>query len=235
MPDAVVVAEYLDMLTRELAFDMRLSRRARKEIEDHLLEATAERHEADWLDAQRSAVARFGDPREIARQYAGSALFARTRRLGFIALAALIGMQISMRGRGAWYGLMQWHLSDYFRDTVAAWMPFLTIALRVALAIAIVGLVQIALRGAPAVFHAHYRRQVRRSALLYAAIAATLSLLAGMDIVLTSLRISETNLSASDVVPASLLAMEIALVSLLAIDTGAIMRRTAQASSLLTR
>ncbi len=40
MQPSVLVTEYLDRLTRELRFDPQLSRRARREVEDHLLDAS---------------------------------------------------------------------------------------------------------------------------------------------------------------------------------------------------
>ena len=37
MQPSVLVTKYLDQLTRELSFDPELSRRVRREVEDHLL------------------------------------------------------------------------------------------------------------------------------------------------------------------------------------------------------
>jgi hypothetical protein len=107
---------------RELSFDIPLSRRVREEIEDHFCEAAADDLGGDSIEAQRRAIARFGDPREIARQYAASSLLKQTRRVGFVAILALVGIYIAMKGRGAWYGLMQWGLSDHFKDVATTWI-----------------------------------------------------------------------------------------------------------------
>jgi hypothetical protein len=69
MLQASIVADYLDVLGRELGYAPLLSRRVRLEVEDHLWEAAANEG-GDAAEAQRRAVEKFGDPQEIARQYA---------------------------------------------------------------------------------------------------------------------------------------------------------------------
>src|SRR4029077_12422841 len=105
------IADYLDALARELCFDPALSRRVRKEVEDHLDEAAREaggpRPEAD-----RRAIANSGDRRELARQYAASSLLAQTRDVGTIMILALGGIYVAMKGRIAWYALTQWELHE---------------------------------------------------------------------------------------------------------------------------
>lgn len=76
------IAAYLDELDTVLAFDPRLSRRVRAEIESHLLDTAEQVGEAD-------AVRRFGRPADIARAYAEAALPDRLRQ-SCIA-AALLG------------------------------------------------------------------------------------------------------------------------------------------------
>lgn len=67
------IATYLDELDDVLAFDSRLSRRVRDEIESHLCDTAEQVGEAD-------AVRRFGRPVDIARAYAEAALPDRLRR-----------------------------------------------------------------------------------------------------------------------------------------------------------
>ena len=76
------IATYLDELDDVLAFDPRLSRRVRDEIESHLRD-TAERV------GEAAAVRRFGRPADIARAYAEAALPDRLRRS--CVAAALLG------------------------------------------------------------------------------------------------------------------------------------------------
>ena len=76
------ITAYLDEIDAVLAFDPRLSRRVRDEIESHLFDAAERVGEVD-------AVRRFGHPAEIARAYAEAALPDRLKRS--CAAAALLG------------------------------------------------------------------------------------------------------------------------------------------------
>src|SRR4029077_14434843 len=53
-----------------------------------------------------------GEAREIASQYAALSLLRQARRSGAIIVVASGALYIAMKGRVAWYGLMQWALSD---------------------------------------------------------------------------------------------------------------------------
>jgi hypothetical protein len=233
MQEPSPVTEYLDALTREFSFDIALSLRVRSEIEDHLWESIAHEMGEASVEAQYRAIARFGDPREIVRQYAASSLFSQTRRVGLIALLALIGIYIAMKGRGAWYGLMQWGLSDHFKEIAATWISIDFNAFRIALAICIIGLGYVGSRRAPISFHEGYRRQVRRCVVLCVAAAGALLASVVADTILTGLRLSEANFPAASLVPALLVAIEIALLGALALQIRATIRRTSLASALL--
>lgn len=76
------IAAYLDEIDDVLAFDPRLSRRVRDEIESHLCDTAEQVGEA-------AAVRRFGRPADIARAYAEAALPDRLRRS--CVAAALLG------------------------------------------------------------------------------------------------------------------------------------------------
>src|SRR5215471_4930683 len=114
MPQRAPVADYLDALTRELSFDRPLAHRVRQEVEDHLWEATAANSDASF-EAQARAVRRFGEARQIAGQYAALSLLRQARRSGAIIVLASGALYIAMKSRVAWYGLMQWALSDTFQ------------------------------------------------------------------------------------------------------------------------
>ena len=73
------IANYLDTLARELSFDLALSRRVCTEIEDHLWQAT---DGCPSIEGQQQAIANFGDPRDIAKQYMTTALLTQVRWLG---------------------------------------------------------------------------------------------------------------------------------------------------------
>ena len=74
MPRSSILTEYLDALARELRFDVPLSRRVRREVEDHLWEIIANEPNTDPIEAQRCAVARFVSLAGARRCRAGPAI-----------------------------------------------------------------------------------------------------------------------------------------------------------------
>ena len=226
------VTEYLDSLTREFGFDTVMGERVRSEVEDHLWESASNEPGADRVETQRRAIAKFGDARGIALQYAASSLFSQTRRVGFIALVALIGIYAAMKGRGAWYGLMQWELSDHLKEVVPTWISIDLNSFRIALAIGIIGLGYIGTRRAPISFHEGYGRQVKRCIVLCAATASALLASVVTDAILTGLRLFEANLPTLGLIPALSVAVEFVLVGALALHIRTTIRRAALASAL---
>jgi hypothetical protein len=233
MQEPSLITEYLDALSREFGFDTALGHRVRSEVEDHLRESTPNQPGMDPVEAQRRAIAEFGDAREIARQYAASSLFAQTRRVGGIALLALIVVYAGMKGRGAWYALMQWGLSDHLKEVVPTWISIDLNAFRIALAVGIIGLGYIGTRRAPTSFHQACRRQVTCCVVLSAITACALVASVVTDTIITGLRLLEAKLTASALVPLLSIAAEITLVSALGLCIYTTIRRTAFASSLL--
>jgi hypothetical protein len=180
-----VISEYLDQIARALAFDPALSRRVRSEIEDHLREAAA----ADpGPDAERRAVARFGDPRDVAARFAVASAGKRARRAGVAAVLVVAAVFAAMKARVAWYGLMQSAVPEGFEalsriviavDRYAFWLAGLA---------AVVGWRYIDSRSVPAAFNAEYRSRLRRFSVLAFAAAAALAVSVTSDALLTSLR-----------------------------------------------
>jgi hypothetical protein len=77
-----VISDYLDTLAGALSFDRSLSGRVRQEVEDHLRGAVAADPRGDGREAERRAIADFGDPHVIASQFAVVSLAHHTRRVG---------------------------------------------------------------------------------------------------------------------------------------------------------
>src|SRR6185295_16971554 len=75
MPQPSPVADYLDALTRALAFDPALARRVRREAADHLGEVV-ERDGGERITTEARAVAAFGDAHMLARRFAAASLMA---------------------------------------------------------------------------------------------------------------------------------------------------------------
>jgi hypothetical protein len=113
MHDESLVAEYLDLLSRALSFDPKLSRRVRDEVADHLHEsiASAASH-VDAVgqnrDAERGAIGRFGSPWELARQYAATSLGRQAKVAGFAVFLSVLCIFGTMRYRIAWYRAAHW-------------------------------------------------------------------------------------------------------------------------------
>jgi hypothetical protein len=233
MQEPTPITEYLDALSRAISFDMKLSRRVRKEVEDHLWESAANASCADTLEAQHYAVLRFGDPREIARQYVASSLFVQTRRVGMTALLALGGVYIAMKGRGAWYGIMQWGLTEHLKDAIASWIAIDLNAFRLALVISIVSLAYVGSRRLPVSLQQSYCRQAKRCVLLCAATAGALIASVLSDIVITGFRVYEAKLLVPSLIPFLSIAAEIALVTTLGLHIRAMIQKISCASSLL--
>jgi hypothetical protein len=234
MQQSGIVTEYLDALVRDLSFDIPLSRRVRQEVEDHLLETAADEPDGGSIESQRRAIARFGDPREIARQYAASSLLVQTRRVGMIVVLALAGIFIAMKGRGAWYGLMQWGLSDPFKRIGMIGLTIDLYAFRIALAVGLIGWGYIASCRSPAALHSGYRKQMRRCVLLCTITATALLTSVITDSILTGFRLSEAQFSASVLVPVLSMGAEIAFVTMLALRIRTTIQHAAHTASLFS-
>ena len=226
------VADYIDTLTSALRFDPALARRVRREAADHLGEAV-ERDGGERIAAERRAIAAFGEPRLLARQYAAAAMLAQTRRVGVIMMLALVGIFIAMKGRIAWYGLMQWGVSEELKRMNAIGIPLDRYAFFAALAGAVAACAYIATRRAPAEFHPAYGQELRRCVLLCTAAGAALMSVVAIETVLTGFRLAAAEFTAAALVPALSLAAELALAGLLVVHLQATFRRARYAASLL--
>ena len=230
MQPSVLVTKYLDQLTRELSFDPELSRRVRREVEDHLLDAIGD----DGGDAPKdaAAIARFGDPKEIARQYAS--LLQQARRVGGILILAIAAILVLMKGRGALYELLQWRLP-------ADWLGISTIGpaidrygFMVALVVGILGWVYIGSRRVSATLHGGYELQLNFCLLLSVATAGPLIGSVITDSILSGLRFSVAPTSAAALIPLMSVVMEVGVASLIIVQLRKAVQRKALVSSLFT-
>ena len=234
MPPRAPVADYLDELTRELGFDRPLARRVRQEVEDHLCEAIAAKGDAT-LETQAQAVIEFGAAREIARQYAALALMRQARRSGAIMIVAAGAVYIAMKGRIAWYGLMQWALSDGLQPVGKVVLAIDRAAYILAFLLGAVGWAYISSRRVAPRFHALCRAQLKRGLLLAMAAACPMVVSVIADAVVTALRYLEERPPVSVfVIPVLSIAIEVAFAAVLVIAIGNTLRNTLRASSLLS-
>jgi hypothetical protein len=228
------VADYLDTLTRELSFDLPLAHRVRQEVEDHLWEAAAETGDSS-VEAQGRAIRNFGDAREIASQYAALSLWRQVRRSGAIIVVASGAVYLAMKGRIAWYGMMQWVLSENLRPISKIVVTIDRSAYVLAFLLGAAGWAYISSRRVSPRFHAACRAQLRRGLLF--AIAATCPMVVSVvaDTVAATLRILQEQPPVSVfLIPLLSVGVEVAFAAVLVTALGKALRNTLRASSLLS-
>lgn len=233
MPLPCPIADYAARLSRELAFDPRLSRRMQREVEDHLWDAAAAEPGEATLEAQWRAIEQFGDPREIAAQYAAPSLFRQTKRVSATAALVIAAIFMTMKGRVAWYATMQWGVGDDLRPLIDVAMPLLRFAFMAAVGLGVIGLAYAISYRTPTKLRPVDRRQLRVSQLLCAAAAAAIAFSVGTDVILTAARLAERPWSQPALVPAGLIAIEIILTTVLAVQLRRAVRGTTLAASFL--
>jgi hypothetical protein len=232
MQEAGVITAFADRIGEQLSFDRSLAERVRKEVEDHLREAAAAVSSQNISEAERLALARFGEAHEIAVAFAITSLSKTARQVGLAAILIIAGVFAVMKVRLGWYAATQWALSDGARafgrvvGSIDAFAFWLSAGLGVA------AFVYIGSRGIPSTFHAVYRRQVRRFVLLCGAGAAALAVSVVGDGVLTALRLSGTDVSAGVLIPLLSMAIEIACAGILVVYIRAVAWRAGRTAAM---
>jgi hypothetical protein len=229
-----VISEYVESLERKLSFDRSLSRCVRQEVEDHLREAVAADPAAgNGLEAQRRAIASFGDPHIIAAQFAVVSLARQTRKVGFAVVLVIAGVFLAMKARIAWYALTQWAVCE----DLEALSEAVGLVDRSAFWLAVIGgiaaLAYISSRRTPATFHRSYRRQLRGFFLLCT--IATGGIVASVicDGFLTALRLSGWEMSVDFLIPIFSMAIEVLCAGVLVFHIRSITRRMESTATLL--
>lgn len=208
MPQHGPVADYLDTLSAKLSFDRALARRVRIEVEDHLWEAAAARPGGPCRENQRSAIAQFGDPGELAASYVSTSLLSQVRRAAGATLLAVIAIFVAMEARITWYGLLEWKSDPDWLTASALWLDRCAFAL--ALIVALAGCGYAATRRAPPRVRKDYGQELDRCIALCAAAAAALFVTVLTETVLTTIRLLDVGLRWEILIPAGSLAGEIA-------------------------
>ena len=222
-----MISEYVDRLARALEFDPPLSRRVRREVEDHLREAAA----ADpGPDAERRAIARFGDPSDLAARFAVVSAGKQSRRAGVAAVLVVAAVFAVMKARLAWYGLMDCPVAEGFEALGRLVVPIDRYAFWLAGLAAVAGWRYIDSRSVPAAFTAAYRGQLRRFSFLGFAAIAALVVSVASDALLTSVRLVATGWSSAAWLPVLSVAVEIACAGVLISHLRGVARRMALAT-----
>jgi hypothetical protein len=204
----------------------------RQEVEDHLQEAVAADATNDPLEAQRRAIANFGDPRVIAAQFATASLAGQTRKVGATLVLVIAGVFLATASRIAWYDLMQWAVCEATRPLGETVGLIDRAAFCFAVLSGIAGWVYVGRSQIPVAFDPSYQRQLRRFLLLCILAASGLIASVVCDGWLTVLRLSGWELSVNFLVPLLSMAIEIVCASVLVIHIRGITRRTASTAAL---
>jgi hypothetical protein len=232
MQEAGVISDYLDQLADALRFDRSLSRCVVQEVEDHLQEAAAAGPARDRCEAERRAIANFGDPHVLAAEFASVSLARQARRTGAALILVIAAVFVTMKSRVAWYAVTQWTASDDVKavsgiaglvDRYSFWFSVV---------IGIAGFAYISSRISPVV-DAGYRRQLRLSFILCLVATTSLTVSVISDGVLTALQLYGTELHARSLVPVISMAIEVAGVGVLAFQIRSMTRRAASIATLL--
>lgn len=227
-----MIADYLERLERELCFDRSLSRCVRQEVEDHLWEAVAADPTGNTLQAQRRAIANFGDPDAIAAQFAIVSLTRQARRAGVVAVLVVASVFIAMKARLAWYAAAQWALNDDVRAVGGLVSLVDRYAFLLSVVIGLGGWLYIRSRRIPAGFDPAYHSQLRRFFLLCSATAAALVVSVISDGVLTALLLHGMEMSVAFTVPIASMTIEAGCLGILVFQIRRVTRRAAFTASL---
>jgi hypothetical protein len=231
MEKAGVISDYVDALARALSFDRALARRVRQEVEDHLGEAVAA-DPGDRREAERRAIANFGDPDVIAAQFAVVSLARRTRRVGAAVILVIAGVFLTMKARIAWYAVTQWIMRDDLRAIGAFVGSIDRYAFWLAVLVGIAAFAYIGSRRVPNRIDVAFRRQIRRSFLLCATATTLLALSVASDGILTALQLLGPDLCADAIIPVVSMAIEIACIGVLMFQIRGMMRRASPTAAL---
>jgi hypothetical protein len=213
-----VISEYLDTLATALNFDRALARTVRDEVEDHLREAVAADRVLAGIEAERRAIASFGDPYVLAAQFAAIALAKQSRKIAVAVLLVLVALFVSMKTRLAWYALTQWTIAE---DMKPIGNVVVTID-RYAFWLSVIGAIgcwaYISSRRIPVTFDRQFRNQLRTFFFLCAASICALFVSVAGDGILTMFWLLGREWSLNIVIPIASMTIEIACACLLALQ-----------------
>ena len=227
-----MIAAYLKELADALAFDPALASRVVTEVRDHLADAAAEHDIDDREEAESRAVARFGDPRELAAQFAAISLARQARRVGVVIVLAIVTVMAMMKARVAWYALVKWTIAEDAQTVAGIVLTINRYAFWIAVVTGLGALFHTGWRSVPTRVHAEYRTHLRRAALLFSGATAALAVSVIGDLILTSLRVGMA-LSGESIIPVASMSIEIGCIVTIIFMIASASRRTARTAASL--
>jgi hypothetical protein len=222
-----MIAAYLKRLEAALADDPALAAQVLQEVRDHLEEALAADHSGDRCAAERRVIERFGDPRELAAQFAPVSLAQHTRRAGMAIMVATAMIMLMMKARVLWYGVVEWKLSEPVQALASRIIMVDRYAFWLAAGGAVASALYIARQPVPACLNAHYQKHVQRAAGLFILATIPLGISVTSDLALTILQLP-TVLSPAALIPVISISVEIGCIIAAALMVGNAARRAAR-------
>lgn len=219
-----MIPEYADSIARQLAFDPRLARSVRAEVEDHLWESAAAEGAHEGVAAQRRAVASFGDARALAAQLAALWLARQGRALALAVMALVAAVFVAMKVRIAWYALMAHASGGEWAATSALVLSIDRYAFWLAAMMAL----------AAWAWFAAYPRRLRPFLVLASIAMASLIASVGCDALLTALQAMARGVGADSILPFASMALEAAGAIIVAAQLRVVGRRALIAAALLS-
>jgi hypothetical protein len=224
-----LIAAYAERLARKLSYDRALAHRVRQEVEDHLRASAS----ADGgADAERRAVAAFGDPHIIAAHFAATRLSGQAKALSGAVVLAAAGAFLAMKVRIAWYDAAQWGVADDFRSAADVVATVDRFAFWLAVIVAAMGWALTARQRATPAFDRPYRNRLHRY--LWISVLASAALLGSVvcDGILTALRLLGTAPSMAAAIPVLSMLVEIGCVAVVIAAASCLARRLAASATL---
>ena len=206
-----MIIRYLEDLERALSFDRTLARRVREEAELHLLEAVSADPAIDKYEAERKAIARFGDANTIAAQFVAISLARQARAIAGTVVLIVFGILVAMKARVEWYASTQWTMPLDKKSIADFVLAIDRYAFWAAAALGVAVYLYISVRTAAG----RSPRDLRRIYALCIIVTAVLVVSVVADGLLTALQLHGTQLSAASIPPLLTLMAEIAGVAFL--------------------
>jgi hypothetical protein len=232
MQEAGVISDYLKALADAFRFDRSLSRCVLQEVEDHLREAAAADPTCEGIEAERRAIANFGDPDVIAAQFASISLARQARSAGAVLILIIATVFVTMKTRVVWYIVTQWTVCDDMAAVIGIAASIDGYSFWFSVIIGIGGFAYITSRRISPVLDEGYRKQLRFSFILCLVATASLSVSVVSDGVLTALQLRGTEFCAGSLVPILTMAIEVGGIGILAFQIRHMMRRVTSTAAL---
>jgi hypothetical protein len=206
-----MIAAYMKRLQDALGDDPALSARIMQEVRDHLEEALAAETTEDPCAAERRVIERFGDPCELAAQFAPIFLARHTRRAGLSILIATVVIMMMMKARVLWYGIVEWKLTEPVQTVASRIIAVDRYASWLAIAIAIASVLYVSRHAVPLRLNEDSQKYAQRAAGLFILATIPLGISVASDLALTILQLPAV-LNATALIPVMSMSIEIACI-----------------------